>query len=136
MPTTEHASRPRRWPLVLIVGRDEPARGALARALLEAGSSVLLCAAPWERPAQDVPCPLIRDGRCVLTDRADVAVVLGGPGALRAAAELRLCALSARHVVLPATSQMRRDLAGAFVAKGDDVGALTDAVARAITARP
>lgn len=81
--------------LVLVVGNESRNRTEVAGRLISEGCAVVLCAGP---PG----CPLLREETCVLTETADVTVIM--PGTSRApevVAGLRLCEKASRRVVRP-----------------------------------
>lgn len=124
----EGSRRVRGRHVVLVVGRDSRRRRALARALLARDHAVLVCADPWEPGGSDPSCPLIREGRCVLLDAVDLAIVLpeGAPSP-RSQAELRLCAQGAPRTLVPPDSGLDRALTGLHVSGGSGVAALVEA---------
>ena len=82
--------------LVLVVGSGSKNRTEVARRLISDDHAVVLCPGP---PG----CPLLRDELCVLTDSADLTVIMPGTShSPEVVAGLRMCAQASDHVVRPA----------------------------------
>ena len=83
-----------RWPLVLLVGPEGPARANLATELIDQQLSVVVCPGP-------PPCPFLRGESCQISPAADVVVFLRtttpkgavGTGLIR-------CGMAARRLVV------------------------------------
>jgi len=106
--------------LVLVVGNESRNRTEIARRLISDDRAVVLCPGP---PG----CPLLRAEPCVLTQTADVTVVM--PGSSRApevVAGLRLCAQASRRVVQPGSIDRPSNV---------DLAAVSEAVGRCVEER-
>lgn len=106
--------------LVLVVGNESKNRTEVARRLIADDRAVVLCPGP---PG----CPLLRAEPCVLTQTADVTVIM--PGSSRApevVAGLRLCAQGSRRVVRPGSLDRPSSV---------DPAAMSEAVERCVDER-
>lgn len=90
--------------LVLVVGSASEARTEVAQRVISDDNAVFLCEGP---PG----CPLLRGRSCVLTDTADVTVIMPSTSvAKEVVAGLGACAKASSHVVRPIATGRPSDI--------------------------
>lgn len=107
----------------MVLGPESPSRAALTVHMIGRGYAVFLCGSVWDA---SYACPLLREERCGLAERADaVAILSGGPDELASEALDECAASSARLVVVPDTIAPPRR---AVVATSAEPSAVAEAV--------